>query len=163
MFEKFYPDFRFNSIDDISADFLKENNINFAVLDIDNTLVSYKTASADKRARNFLGMLLKNSIKFAFVSNNHKKRVELFAKDFNAPFVSSALKPFSVGVRRAMSKMGAKKEETLLVGDQIFTDICAGKRAGIKTAMVNPIEAKETPFFGFKRYFERKVLKNYKG
>jgi len=29
--------------------------------------------------------------------------------------------------------------------------------------MVKPIEAKETPFFGFKRKMEKIVLKNYKG
>ena len=163
MFERLYPDFRFNSIDDITADFFRENNINFAVLDIDNTLVSYKTEKADERAKNFLDMLLQNGIKYAFVSNNHRKRVEIFVKDFDAPFVSGALKPFAVGVKHAMSKIRAKKEETVLIGDQVFTDIYAGKRAGIKTVMVNPIEAKETPFFGFKRYFERIVLNNYKG
>ena len=163
MFEKFYPDFRVNSIKDLNADFFKGNNIHFAVLDIDNTLVSYKTEKADDTAKAFLDMLIQNGIKYAFVSNNHKKRVELFAKDFGAHFVSNAVKPFAVGVRRAMSKMGANKAETVLIGDQVFTDIYAGKRAGIKTVMVNPIEAKETPFFGVKRYFERLVLKNYKG
>lgn len=163
MFERFYPDFRFNSVADINADFFRENNIKFAVLDIDNTLVSYKTATADSGARAFLNMLSENGIKYAFVSNNHKKRVELFARDFDAYFLSRALKPFAVGVKYVMKKMGAKKEETVLIGDQIFTDVYAGKRAGIKTVMVNPIESKETPFFGFKRYFERMVLKNYKG
>jgi hypothetical protein len=163
MFERFYPDFRFNSISDINADFFSENNINFAVLDIDNTLVSYKTQKADSRAKSFLDMLTKSGIKYAFVSNNHRKRVELFASDFGAHFVSSALKPFALGVKYAMKKMGADKEETVLIGDQVFTDVYAGKRAGIKTIMVNPIDVKETPFFGFKRYFERIVLKNYKG
>ncbi len=163
MFKKFYPDFRFNSIADINADFFRENKINFAVLDIDNTLVSYKTERADALAREFLDMLSENGIKYAFASNNHKKRVELFAKDFDAHFVSRALKPFAVGVKQAMQRMGAKKEETVLIGDQVFTDIYAGKRAGIKTIMVNPIDAKETPFFRVKRYFERIVLKNYKG
>lgn len=163
MFKIFYPDFRFNSITDINADFFKQNKINFAVLDIDNTLVSYKTEKADGRARSFLDMLSQNGVKYAFASNNHRKRVELFAKDFDAHFVSRALKPFAVGVKRAMAKMGAEKEKTVLIGDQVFTDVYAGKRAGIKTVMVNPIESKETPFFGFKRYFERIVLKNYKG
>ena len=74
-----------------------------------------------------------------------------------------AKKPFAIGVRRAMKKIGADKAETVLIGDQVFTDIYAGKRAGVKTVMVDPIEAKETPFFGFKRYFERIVLKDYKG
>lgn len=163
MFERFYPDFRFNSISDIKADFFSENKIRFAVLDIDNTLVSYKTARADNTARAFLDMLSQNSVKYAFVSNNHKKRVELFAGEFGAHFVSNAAKPFSFGIRRVMDKAGAGKGETVLIGDQIFTDVYAGKRLGIKTVMVNPIEAKETPFFGVKRYFERLVLKNYKG
>lgn len=163
MFKRFYPDFRFNSISDITMDFFRENDIHFAILDIDNTLVSYKTARADDVAKRFLDMLLQNGIKYAFASNNHRRRVELFAKDFDAHFVSGALKPLTIGVKRAMSKMGAKKDETVLIGDQVFTDIYAGKRAGIKTVMVNPIDAKETPFFSFKRYFERIVLKDYKG
>ena len=163
MFKRFHPDFRFAAVSDIKADFFKENGINFAVLDIDNTLVSYKTARADGTAKEFLDMLAKNGIKFVFVSNNHKKRVELFAKDFGAPFVSNAAKPFTLGIRRAMQKIDAKIEQTVLIGDQVFTDVYAGKRTGIKTVMVNPIDAKETPFFSVKRYFERIVLKNYKG
>lgn len=163
MFERFYPDFKFSSISDIKADFFSENEIRFAILDIDNTLVSYKTARADGSAKAFLDMLTKNGIKYAFVSNNHRKRVELFAGDFDAKFASNAGKPFTFGIRRVMKEMGVKNEETVLIGDQIFTDIYAGKRAGLKTVMVNPIEAKETPFFRVKRYFERLVLKNYKG
>ena len=133
------------------------------IFDIDNTLVSYKTEYADERAKNFLSMLLQNGIKYAFVSNNHKGRVEKVAKEFKAPFVSNAGKPFTFGIRHAMAKMGAKRKETVLIGDQVFTDIYAGKRTGIKTIMVNPIDAKETPFFGVKLYFEKIVLKDYKG
>ena len=162
MLESFYPDFHFNSINDIKADFFVKNNISFAVLDIDNTLVGYKTERADGMARAFLSMLSENGVRYAFVSNNRKRRVERFAGEFDAHYISGAMKPFAIGVRRAMKKMGAVKTETVLIGDQVFTDIRAGKRAGIKTVMVDPIEAKETPFFGFKRYFERIVLKDYK-
>ncbi len=162
MFEKFYPDFFFRSIDDIDEEFFLVNGIKFAILDIDNTLVSYKTTVADKRAKAFLNMLTKNGIKFAFVSNNHKDRVSLFAKEFNAIFVNDAGKPFTFGIKRAMKKIGADKKHTVLIGDQVFTDVYAGKNAGIITVMVNPIEAKETPFFGLKRRMEKIVLKNYK-
>lgn len=163
MYKRFYPDFRFGSVEEITADFFAENRIGFAVLDIDNTLISYKTARADGRARRFLDMLTENGVKYAFVSNNNRERVAIFAKDFDAPFVSRAAKPFAYGIKKAMKKIGAKREETVLIGDQVFTDVYAGKRAGIKTVMVNPIDAKETPFFNVKRYFERIVLKDYKG
>ena len=62
-----------------------------------------------------------------------------------------------------MRHLGAKKENTVLIGDQIFTDVYAGKRAGLLTVMVDPIEAKETPFFGVKRRLEKIVLKDYDG
>lgn len=162
MFEKFYPDIKFDSIKSIPTDFFSERNIKFALLDIDNTLISYTELLADDSARAFLKMLSENGVKYAFVSNNHKKRVREFAAEFGAAYVHDALKPLLVGIRRAMRKIGAKKEETVLIGDQVFTDVYAGKRAGLLTVMVNPIEAKETPFFGVKRYFEKIVLKDMK-
>ena len=162
MFEKFYPDYCFDSISEIKRDFFDKNEIKFALLDIDNTLVSYKTEKADKNAEDFLNMLSEIGMKFAFVSNNGKKRVEKFSEDFGAFSVSRAGKPFIFGIKRAMRKIGAEAEKTVLIGDQVFTDVYAGKRAGIKTVMVLPIESKETPFFGIKRYFEKIVLKNYK-
>ena len=62
-----------------------------------------------------------------------------------------------------MKMIGAKPQNTVLIGDQVFTDVWTGKRAGIKTILVSPIEDKETLFFRFKRAMERIVLKNYNG
>ena len=160
MFEKFYPDIRFKSIKDITKDFLKEKGIAYALLDIDNTLVSYTSPTADDNAREFLSMLDECDIKYAFVSNNHKARVAKFAEEFDAIYVNDAAKPLLFGIKKAMRKIGAKKSETVFVGDQVFTDVYAGKRAGLFTIMVDPIEAKETPFFAVKRYFEKIVLKD---
>ena len=61
-----------------------------------------------------------------------------------------------------MRRLGADKTNTVFIGDQVFTDVYAANRAGILSVMVNPIEAKETHFFGAKRAMERVVLKNYK-
>lgn len=160
--KKFHPDIKFKSIKDITSDFLKEKGIAYVLLDIDNTLVSYTSPIADDNARAFLSSLAENGIKYAFVSNNHKARVAMFAEEFGAVYVNDAAKPLLFGIKRAMRKIGAIKSQTALVGDQVFTDIYAGKRAGLLTIMVDPIEAKETPFFAVKRYFEKIVLKDMK-
>ena len=60
-----------------------------------------------------------------------------------------------------MNLFGANKENTVLIGDQVFTDIFGGKRAKILTILVNPIKEVNTLFFRFKRYFERKIIKLY--
>ncbi|MDD6736071.1 MAG: YqeG family HAD IIIA-type phosphatase [Clostridiales bacterium] len=162
MYERFYPDYKFTSVQSIPADFFAEKGIKNALLDIDNTLVSYTRSTADDAARRFLGMLSENGIKYAFVSNNHRERVETFAREFGAIFVHDAAKPLTFGIKKAMRLIGADKSNTVLIGDQLFTDVLAGKRAGIPTVMVDPIEAKETPFFSMKRRLEKIVLKDFK-
>ncbi|MBQ7986746.1 MAG: YqeG family HAD IIIA-type phosphatase [Clostridia bacterium] len=160
--KKFYPDVKFKSIKDITADFFREKGIGYALLDIDNTLVSYTSPLADDNARAFLSMLSEIGIKYAFVSNNHKERVKKFAEEFGTVYVNDAGKPLLFGIKRAMRKIGAQRSQTVLIGDQVFTDVYAGKRAGLLTVMVDPIEAKETPFFAVKRYLEKIVLKDMK-
>ena len=58
--------------------------------------------------------------------------------------------------------MGCKKENTIFVGDQLFTDIYGANRAGIPTILVKPIHPKEEIQIVLKRYLERVVLFFYK-
>jgi 4-nitrophenyl phosphatase len=45
-------------------------------------------------------------------------------------------KPFPFLMELALEKLGTKKEETLVVGDRLETDIAAGQAAGCPTALV---------------------------
>ena len=58
--------------------------------------------------------------------------------------------------------MGTNKASTAIVGDQIFTDIWGGNRAGILTILVDPIEQYENKLFYIKRYFEQFITKRIK-
>lgn len=161
MLKKFYPDFIYKSVQDFEEDFFKKNNIKYVVLDIDNTLVPYTIETPTKPAVDFLRRLESEGIRYCFLSNNNKKRVMIFNQNINAEFESNAKKPFIGGLKRIMKRIGAEKAETLIIGDQIFTDVWTGKRAGIRSVLVDPIEDKETLFFKCKRALERIVLKSY--
>ena len=163
MFKKFYPDYKFSRTADIPDSFFTDNNIRFAVLDIDNTLVPYTSPLPDEEARSFLQRLKSLGVKYCFVSNNDEERVKLFCDELGeSEYIAKAGKPFARKIKRAMWRMGAEKSNTVLIGDQVFTDVYGAKRAGILAVMVDPLEAKETPFFGLKRKMEKIVLKNYK-
>ena len=86
----------------------------------------------------------------------------LFNDNINAPFEANARKPLLKGLKKALKTMDAKNENCIMIGDQIFTDVWTGKRAGIKTILVKPIEDKETLFFKFKRGLEKIVLNKYR-
>lgn len=160
--KRFYPDCIYPTVHDIEADFFAKRDIKYALLDIDNTLVPYTVELPTARAREFLARLKKEGIKYCFISNNSGERVKLFADEVGERYVAKAKKPRLSGLWRAMEIIGAEPEKTVLIGDQIFTDVYTGKRAGLKTVLVSPIEDKETPFFKFKRAMERIVLKSYR-
>lgn len=48
---------------------------------------------------------------------------------------------------RALARLGAKKSELAVVGDQIFTDVLCARLAGVTSVLVDPIELETFPFF----------------
>ena len=156
-----FPDIKHNSINDIDVEMLAKKGIKFAILDIDNTLVPYTSQKPDQNALSFLNKLKDNRIDYCFVSNNSGNRIDIFNEEIGAPAFSKAGKPLLFGINKAMNFLGSKKENTVLIGDQVFTDVFGGKRAKILTILVDPIKEVNTLFFRFKRYFERKIIKLY--
>ena len=47
--------------------------------------------------------------------------------------------------RKAMEEQGVRPDETAIVGDQIFTDVLGGNRAGVTTILVRPIRLAGNP------------------
>ena len=60
-----------------------------------------------------------------------------------------------------MKQMQTTTDNTLFVGDQLFTDVWGAKRLGIRNVLVKPIDKKEEIQIVLKRYLERIVLKSY--
>ncbi len=57
--------------------------------------------------------------------------------------------------------MGTTKNNTLFVGDQIFTDILGANKAGIHSILVKPIAKHEEIQIILKRRLEYFILKKY--
>ena len=74
----------------------------------------------------------------------------------------SANKPGTSGVLKAMNLIGAKPENTVMIGDQVFTDMIAGNKAGLFTIFVERYSKKEVFYVVLKRFPEwilRKILR----
>ena len=155
------PDFYFDKFDDITPEFLKSEGVLGVLLDIDNTLEPYEHDRPGDHVIAWLKALNDAGIKAAFVSNNNKERVERFNAELNLPAFYKAGKPFKKNVLRAMEIMGTSRESTLLMGDQVFTDVWAARNAGIMAAIVSPIRDKRDVFTRFKRILEKPILKKY--
>ncbi len=161
MFNKFFPDEYMASTYVISFEKLFEEGYRGVIFDIDNTLVPHG-APADERAKKLFARLENIGFQSCLLSNNQEPRVKMFNQDIQTNYIYNAHKPSTKNYVKAMEKMGTNKENTLFVGDQLFTDVWGAKRAGIRNILVKPIHPKEEIQIVFKRYLERIVLFFYK-
>ena len=156
----FYPDEYLDSTYVIDFDALYRAGYRGVIFDIDNTLVPHG-APADERARTLFGHLKEIGFDCCLLSNNQLPRIELFNQDIHVKFIENAHKPSVKNYRKAMQMMGTNTENTLFVGDQLFTDVYGARRTGIHSILVKPIHPKEEIQIVLKRYLERIVLHFY--
>ena len=131
------------------------------IFDIDNTLVPHG-APADERACKLFAHLKELGYQCMLLSNNKEPRVKMFNDAVGVSYIFRAGKPKTANYKKAMEQMGTTTENTLFVGDQIFTDVYGANRTGIRTILVKPIHPKEEIQIVLKRYLEKIVLFFYK-
>ena len=163
MFGHFIPDYMFRHYYEISPEFLRSLGIRSLILDLDNTLAPYEQPLPDERNLAWLGELKAAGIGAAFVSNNSSPdRVELFNREIGLPAYFKSGKPSTKNIKKALADMDCPPENAAVLGDQIFTDVWAGKRMGMTAIMVPPIKDKRTLFFRFKRLLEKPFVAKYR-
>lgn len=62
------------------------------------------------------------------------------AKAIDVPYLARAKKPLGANFRWALKEMDATPEETVMIGDQIMTDIFGGNRQKLTTIFVRPVK-----------------------
>ena len=143
MLKKLIPDYYFKSIYDIPYTQLYENGIRLILTDLDNTLISYKETLPNEKLFSWKKELEEMGFEIILVSNSRKNRVDTFAQAFDIPYVKFSLKPLKRGIKKAIktkTKKKYKKEEMILLGDQLMTDVFAGKRYKISVCLIEAID-----------------------
>lgn len=161
LLERFYPGEYLNSTYEIDFDRLYREGYRGIIFDVDNTLVPHG-APADARACALFDHLREVGYRCMLLSNNKEPRVKMFHDAVGASYIYKAGKPKPGNYVKAMEEMGTTTENTIFVGDQIFTDVYGANLAGIRTILVKPIHPKEEIQIVLKRYLEKIVLRSYK-
>jgi HAD superfamily phosphatase (TIGR01668 family) len=154
----FRPKLHIRSVLEINRSFLSVNHVKGIILDLDNTLSTHGSPYAEEGIEAWLGEMGRLGIRLVLLSNNKKSRVEPFAVKHNLNFISFACKPLVFGVKRAMQILNLPKEEVIMVGDQIFTDVIGGNLFGLTTVLVEPFQDENYILFKLKRFAEKVVF-----
>jgi hypothetical protein len=155
---KLLPDEYVASIFDIDLKGLKKRGIEGLIIDIDNTLVSWETKTADRRVLEWFAKLERMGFRACLLSNNTKDRVVKFTETIRIPAVYRAAKPRKSAFIRAMAAIGKNPSNVAVIGDQVFTDILGGKRLGLYAVLVIPLSGREFFTTRFVRRIEKMLL-----
>lgn len=157
--EKFRPTQCVESVAHIDLGALMSCGFDTLMLDLDNTLLPWKDSVLPDFAEDWIHQAKEMGLKLCIVSNTHNpKRLSTIASHLGIPSVCRALKPRKHGFMKAAAALDSAPERTVVVGDQLLTDILGGNLAGMHTILVRPMHHRE--FVGTKvsRLIERGIL-----
>lgn len=158
MLKQFLPDQHVKSIFEITPESLIEKGIKGIITDLDNTLVEWDRPSATPRLIEWFETMRQQNILVTIVSNNNEERVKFFADPLVTPYIYRAKKPMTKAFNKAVADMGLKKNETVVIGDQLLTDVLGGNRGGFHTILVVPVAQTDGLATRFNRAIERRLL-----
>lgn len=145
---KLQPDVYVRSIYDIDLNMLKKRSISCLIMDIDNTLTPWNSSEISDKLWNWVQKAHGEGFRICLLSNNGQKRVKELSAKLGVAYIYNAAKPRRRSYQRALDIMDTTYEHAAVIGDQLLTDILGGKRMGMFTILVDPIDERE--FIGTK-------------
>ena len=137
---------------------LARKGVRLVLADLDNTLVPYGVTVPPPEIVAWKEDLEAHGVRLFLLSNSRRPgRAQSFAEQLGIPYQGHSGKPKPGGYQKALAQMGCRPEETVMVGDQIFTDTLGANLSGVTPLLVQPIRlagnpgrylryAAETPF-----------------
>ncbi len=156
----FKPNDYYVSVLDIDPEQLKAQGYKGLILDLDNTILPRTTYTVPANLKAWVMSVKEAGLKACFLSNNWHERVVNNAKDLDIPLVGRAVKPLIHGFIIAKKRLGLKRKEILVIGDQTYTDILGAHLAGFKAYLVMPLSSQDLWHTKLLRKMDKFFLRN---
>ncbi len=159
----FCPTYLTDHVTDVTLDFLTTNKKSVLLLDVDSTIAGWNDSLPVKEIQDWILNLSKNGILVYLVSNTHRAgRLQNIASELGIRYVRGLIKPFTYMHDQVLCQTGKNRDDCIMIGDQLLTDILSSNRFGIDSIWVKPLPAGE--FIGTKcsRVIESFLVKIFK-
>ena len=160
MLGKFYPYEYVESIFDIDYEELYKRGYRALIFDVDDTLVPADYDS-NEEVDDFFRKIQAIGFKTILLSNNCEERILSFLKNIDSPYIANAQKPYLQGYEKALEFLQVDKNQVIMIGDQIFTDVLGANRFNIPNILVKFIGFTEKKYLGKRRTLESVILYFY--
>lgn len=134
------PDEVIGSVYELTPERLQAAGKRLILADLDNTLARYREQDPSEALLQWRQGLRREGVRVFILSNGRKpNRTRRFARGLGVEYINHAGKPRAEAFRWALDQTCCVEEETLMVGDQIFTDIWGAHNAGLTAVLVKPV------------------------
>lgn len=128
------------------------------LLDVDNTILTRDTHEIPRDVGFWLAHARDAGVVFCLVSNNWHRGVYDLAARLDLPIVAKAVKPLPPAFIYAMNKIKANRKNTLVIGDQLVTDVLGAHVLGMKAYLLAPLVEQDLPHTLMLRNLERVIM-----
>ena len=154
-----FPDAFAARLEEVDLDGLRGRGIRGIIVDLDNTLVAYRDAAVLPGVARWVAEALRHDFRVVLVSNNWNERVAVIGRQLGVRTVASAMKPLPLAFLRALRVLGTRRDETVVVGDQLLTDVLGAKLMGMHAILTEPISEHGFITTRMMRVIERALLR----
>ena len=135
---------------------LRQRGFKLALLDLDDLLIPREGKKIPAEITQWVAKAHHAGLALHVISNSKfPSRVQKACATLGITGVAWALKPFPFAYKRAFKTFKVAKKETVVIGDQLFTDILGANWMGIHSILVTPMTPERRPDRKFMRWVER--------
>lgn len=157
---RFCPVRAVDSVTHITSEELVHLGKSGVLLDADNTLLPWRSEELPEGVLNWIASLKSAGIKLCLISNTRNvARLERLSTMLEIPYALGKFKPSREKYEHALKLLSIDRDQAVMIGDQLLTDVLGANRSGIDSILVKPMGTHE--FVGTKvnRIWERALLK----
>lgn len=140
-----------------SLDFKKIKDLGYLLLfvDLDNTLASPFEAIPSDKTRQRIKEIKYLGFDITVLSNNHQERVAKFCDSLDVNYIYEVKKPNATKFNKYLDDNKIDKTKTLVIGDQVMTDVLLANRVGVDVILLNPLTSKDQLITFFPRRLDK--------
>lgn len=129
------------------------------LLDVDNTILPRDGSGIPTDIRAWLVRLQAAGVRICLMSNNWHAPVHECAAALNLPLVCGCVKPLPFAFFAARKRINARRTHTLVIGDQLVTDIWGAHISGMPAYLTRPLCTTDLWHTRALRHVERVILR----
>ena len=138
---------------------LRDRGVRGAIVDLDNTLVGFRALEPLEEDARWVVRAAEAGVRVCVLTNNGTPWASTVAQNLGVPCIPRARKPMPHGFVRALRLLELEREEAVVIGDQLFTDVLGARLAGLEVILVEPLVRHDPWNTRPLRWIERTILR----